>query len=104
MLQVTYLLLLKVADGCLNGILRFPEVLVLVHGSSKIVRKEVVNDMIDHISKGHFRIEEALLLSGDGWAYIVNLDSGEWVCVDGISFVIGARHLGLYDLLIEYER
>jgi hypothetical protein len=66
MLQVTHLLFLKMADGCLNSILRFPEVLVLAYGSGKIVEEEVVNDMIDRISEGHVGVEKALLLSGDG--------------------------------------
>jgi hypothetical protein len=37
-----------------------------VYGGGEIVRKEVVNDMIDRISEGHVGVEKALLLSGDG--------------------------------------
>lgn len=51
--------------------------------------------MIDRISEGCVRVKKAMLLSSDGWGYVVNLGSSEWVCIDGISFAIGARHLRL---------
>ena len=91
-----HLLLLKVVDGCLNGVLCFPKILVLAYSGGEVVRKEIVNDMIDCISEGCVGVKKALLLSGDGWAYVVDLGSGEWVCIDRISLAIGARYLGLW--------
>jgi hypothetical protein len=63
MLQVTHLLLLKMVDGCLNGILHFPE--VLAYSGGKIIGEEVVNNMVDCISEGRVGVEKALLLYGD---------------------------------------
>ena len=77
MFQVTHFLLVKVLDGCLNGILGFSAVLVLAYSGGKVVGKVVIDDMIDYIGKGCFRVEKALLVNGDNWAGVVNVGGGE---------------------------
>jgi hypothetical protein len=95
MFQIMHFLLVKVFDGCLDGILSFSVILVLMHGGSKVIGEVVIDDVIDSISKGCFRVEEALLVNSDNWASVVDTGSNEWMCVDGVTFFVGGGHLGL---------
>ena len=51
-LQVALLLLLKVLDGVLNGVLGFLEVLVLADGSGEVIRKVRIKYLVNGVGTG----------------------------------------------------
>ena len=95
MFHITHFLLTKALDRCLNSILSLAIVLVLAYGGGKVVREMVIDDMVDCVGEGCLGVEKALLVNGDDWAYVVDVGSGEWTCVDGVTFSVGTRHFGL---------